>query len=349
MNSPSRRALLGSGLALAACKAESQPAMGPVAPLKSLAPFPIGTCVQASQFDDPVWANLTRTHFSQLTPEWEMKMEYIVREDGGLRFERPDTIVDVATANGLKVFGHALVWYAQKPPAFERLDENRVSFGQAYDNYITAVVGRYRGRLSGWDVVNEAVLDSGAGLRTSLWSQRLGELDHMVRAYHVARAADPTVPLFINDYNLETIPAKLTQYLRLIERLLKAGAPLSGIGTQTHVAASLTPGSIRRTVGELARFGLPVHIAEMDVSTLRDRGMLRSDADVEAAQGRLYAEAMEAFAALHDRQRFAFTVWGVRDRDSWLYRENAKDRPLLFDSDGRPKPALAALESVMRG
>jgi endo-1,4-beta-xylanase len=319
-----------------------------VAPLKSLAPFPIGTCIQDRQLDDAAFTALLTRHFSQITAEWEMKMEYIVREDGGFRFDRPDRMAAFAQDHGMRLFGHTLVWYAQEPEAFKRLDENRVSFGQAYDNYITAVVGRYRGRASGWDVVNEAVKDDGSALRDHLWSQRLGELDHMVRAFSVAHAADPAAPLFINDYNLESNPAKLSQYQRLIDRLLKAGAPLSGIGCQTHCNADLPAGALTRTIQALARFGLPIHISEMDVSVVRARGLLVPRAEKEAAQARLYAEAVTAFAALPARQQFAFTVWGVRDSDSWLRKESASDTPLLFDAEGRPKLALQAVEAALR-
>ncbi|MCE3289404.1 MAG: 1,4-beta-xylanase, partial [Caulobacter sp.] len=242
-----------------------------------------------------------------------------------------------------------LVWYAQEAPAFVNLDENRTIFGRAYDNYITAFVGRYRGQASGWDVINEPVRDDGSALREHLWSRRLGEIDHMVRAFHVAHAADPQAVLFVNDYNLESNPAKLDQYQRLIDRLLKAGAPITGIGCQTHCNADLPAGALTRTIEALARFGLKIHVSEMDVSIVRAGGWFVSREEKEAAQGRLYAEAMSAFAALPEAQQFAFTVWGVRDPESWLFKENSTDTPLLFDGAGRPKPALRAVEAALRG
>lgn len=351
MTSATRRAVLGSALALTACgpKANSQPVGGSVAPLKSLAPFPIGTAVQAHHLQDPTLAGLITEHFSQLTAEWEMKMEYTVQDDGSFRFDRPDAIAAFARARGLKLFGHTLIWYAQEPAAFVNLDENRTSFARAYDNYITAFVGRYRGQASGWDVINEPILDDGSGLRTHLWSRRLGEIDHMVRAFHVARAADPDAVLLINDYNLESNAAKLDQYQRLIDRLLKAGAPISGIGCQTHCNADLPAGALTRTINALARFGLKVHVSEMDVSITRAGGWFVSREEKEAAQARLYAEAIIAFAALPAAQQFAFTIWGVRDGDSWLNGENKSDTPLLFDAAGRPKAALRAVEAALRG
>ena len=350
MTGATRRAVLGSALALAACgpRANSQPAGGPVAPLKSIAPFPIGTCVQARFLDDPAYAGLVAEHFSQLTAEWEMKMEYTVLPDGAFRFDRPDAIAGFARQRGMKLFGHTLIWYAQEPEAFVNLDEQRTSFARAYDNYITAFVGRYRGQASGWDVINEPIKDDGSGLREHMWSRRLGEIDHMVRAFHVARAADPGAALLINDYNLESNPAKLDQYQRLIDRLLKAGAPIDGIGCQTHCNADLPAGALTRTLNALARFGLKVHVSEMDVSIVRAGGWFVSREEKEAAQARLFAEAMSAFAALPETQQFAFTIWGVRDPESWLVKEDRSDTPLLFDAAGRAKPALRAVEAALR-
>lgn len=336
-----RRALLGGALALAACERPAHSESAPVAPLKT-APFPVGTAIQAAQIDDPALSRLIAAQVSQLTPEWEMKMEYIVQDDGRFRFDAPDRIAAFAKAHGLRFFGHTLVWYAQKPPAFERLDETRANFGQAYRNYILAVVGRYRGQTVGWDVVNEAIEEDGEGWRDSLWSQRLGRLDHMVRAFEHAREADPDAVLFLNDYNLESLPKKRASFLKLAEALLVAGAPLTGLGTQTHVAADLPAGAITAAIKDLASLGLPVHVSEMDVSLTRAKGLLPNRDEHLASQKRLYAEAGEAFAALPARQRFAFTHWGLRDRDSWLRRENAADAPLLFDDAGRAKAAAKA-------
>jgi endo-1,4-beta-xylanase len=133
----------------------------------------------------------------------------------------------------------------------------------------------------------------------------------------------------------------------LVEDLLKSGAPLGGLGTQTHVPADLEPRAISRTISALARFGLPIHVSEMDVSVRGKGGLFASPADVQARQARVFGEAAEAFAALPEPQRYAFTTWGARDRDSWLRRApnagDGSDRPLLFDDDGQPKSALYAV------
>ncbi|MGH7009319.1 MAG: endo-1,4-beta-xylanase, partial [Caulobacteraceae bacterium] len=272
-------------------------------------------------------------------------MEYILRPDGSFQFAAPDRIADFASQNGLALFGHTLIWYEETPAAFERLDQSKIPFRQAFANYIEAVVGRYRGRAVGWDVVNEPIAEDGNGLRESLWSARLGDIGYMELAFELARRADPQPVLFLNDYNLESNPAKRAAFLNLAERLLAAGAPLGGLGTQTHVAADLRRGAITACVADLGSLGLQVRISEMDVSLSEAKALFTGRSGLLSAQARLYAEAAEAMMALPAAQRFGVTFWGLRDRDSWLRREHPGDSPLLFDDQGRPKPDLAAFES----
>ena len=346
-----RRAFIASSIALAACSLKAQ-GQSPLAipPLRSLAPFPVGTSIQAAQLDDPAFAALVAAQVSQLTPEWELKMEYVLQPDGGRRFDAPDRIAAFCTDHGLRLFGHTLVWYAQTPGFFAGLARgaDRSAFRDAFAAYVTGVVGRYKGRAVGWDVVNEQIADDGAAWRDSLWSQALGPLEHMRFAYQLAHAADPGATLFLNDYNLERNPKKRAAFLRLAEALLKAGAPLGGLGTQTHAAADLPPGAITAALKDLASLGLKVRISEMDVSLARAQGLINSRANLERRQAALFAEAAESFAALPARQRFDFTFWGLEDSQSWLRRENAADAPLLFDDAGRPKSAALAWERALR-
>ena len=334
-----RRSFVGSALALAACSPRARGQTPPISipPLRTAAPFPIGTCLKTGQLDDPAYAALIVAQVSQLTPEWELKMEYVVQADGALRFDAPDRIAAFAADHGQRLFGHTLVWYAQKPDAFARLDG--AAFRDAFSRYVSTVVGRYKGRAVGWDVVNEAVAEDGDGLRDSLWSQRLGQLDHMRLAYDLAHAADPGVTLFLNDYNLESNPRKRATFLSLAEQLLKAGAPLGGLGTQTHVAADLAPGAITAALNDLTSLGLKVRISELDVSLSRASG-----GDLESRQAALFAEAAHAYASLPKAQQSDITFWGLEDGQSSLHGENASDAPLLFDDSGRPKPAAAAFE-----
>ncbi len=360
MPTQSRRRILTAApaLLLAACKGPAQ-AQPPVSapPLKQVVPFPLGVAAMTGQFGDPQFVDLLTRNFSQLTPEWEMKMEAILRDDGAFDYARSDAIAAFAADHGLRLHGHTLIWYAQKPAAFERIDGAGQPFADAYRNYILAVAGRYRGRVVGWDVVNEAINEDGEGERDCLWRRNLGP-DYAALAFRHAREADPDAPLFLNDYFLDTLPNKRRSFLRLAERILKSGAPLTGLGSQTHVSIHMAPGAVRAAIKDLASLGLPIHVSELDVS-IRNADGARGALDMTplaerlAHQARVVHEAADAFTALPAHQRYAFTVWGLRDKDSWLrHPPNAgdgTDRPLLFDDDGRPKPAARALVDAAAG
>jgi endo-1,4-beta-xylanase len=342
---PSRRALIASALALSACKGRAQtpPAALSLPPLKDAVPFPVGAAISVEGLEDAAYQRLLLTNFSQVTADWEMKMEQILQPDGTFSFVKSDLIADFARRNSLRLHGHNLIWYLYSPAPFERLTGDRAAFERAYANYILAVAGRYRGQAVGWDVVNEPVAEDGEGYRPCLWRRVFG-MDYVALALRHARQADPGAVLFLNEYNLESNPKKRATFLRLVEDLMKQGAPLDGLGTQTHLSADAQPGAIAAAVRDLASTGLKIHVSEFDV-TLQGGGFMSRTAKL-AAQARLAEEAARALADLPAAQRYAFTTWGLRDKDSWLrHAPNAgdgSDSPLLFDDEGRPKPAAAA-------
>lgn len=347
-----RRTVLAAPFALAACSRFAAAEPGPeAAPLKSLAAFPFGATGMTGQLSDPAWAGEMRHHVSQITPEWELKPERILGADFAYDFSASDRMVDWGHEQGFRVFGHTLVWYSQGLEVFtDALPQAR--FEAEFDRYVSTVAGRYRGRMVGWDVVNEAVSEDGTGLRDCVYARRLGPEDYIVRAFEQARAADPDAVLFLNDYNLENMPNKGATFLRLVERLLKRGAPIGGIGTQSHLDIEIPAGRISAFMRDAASLGLPIHVSELDFSMIRDGGRmpdLRSQSDKRAQQVARVGELAEAFMALPERQRFAFTTWGLRDSDSWLVREGkSADSPLLLDADGRANPAYAAVARAFR-
>lgn len=350
--------LLAAPLALAGCDrlASAQTAAGPLAPpLKSLAPFPFGATGMTWQLDQPDWVEQTLRHCSQLTPEWEQKMERTLGPGFSYDFEPSDRVVAFAHHNGLRVHGHTVIWYSQGAEVFDDAKLSRARFAAEYDRYISSFVGRYRGRMAGWDVVNEPVAEDGNGLRDCHWSRALGMDGYMVRAFEQAKAADPDAVLFLNEYNLENIPRKGATFLKLVERLLKLGAPIGGIGTQSHLDIEIPAGQITAFMRDAASLGLPIHVSELDFPMQRDGGRmpdLRSTAERRAQQVARVGELAEAFMALPERQRYAFTTWGLRDTDSWLVRAEGKNRPdesaLLLDASGRANPAWHAVAEAFQ-
>ena len=345
-----RRNWLGAGALLTGlmlvggCKAQGRIGGLPdLAPLKSLAPYPLGVAATASEIARPDWASLAAAQYSRLTPEWEMKMEYVLLPDGSLRFDRADALTGFAQAHGMAVHGHNLIWYDQEGgPSFAKLAGKPDAFLTAYADYIQAVVGRYKGRVGGWDVVNEPVWNDGRGLRPCLWRTALGD-DYIPLALTAAHEADPAAALFVNDYNLELTPAKRKTFLKMIEGVLKSGAPLHGIGTQTHIQADLPPVMLRDAIRDLGSLGLKLHVSELDIS-LQEPG-LTGVAQPRLDQIKLVETLLKAYGDLRPAQQYGVTVWALRDSDSWINREKGlklPDEPVLFDAQGRPKPVARA-------
>jgi endo-1,4-beta-xylanase len=223
---------------------------------------------------------------------------------------------------------------------------------QRMSNHIHTVVGRYKGRIKSWDVVNEAIAD-GPGtniLRNSLWSEIIGP-DFIAKAFQYAHEADPDAVLRYNDYGLEN-PAKRKKLITLIKSLQDKRVPVHAIGSQAHVNVSTTYDTMDQALTEIATLGLPIHITELDVNSAAGgqrgfgadiannaattQGGLVSDADRKLADA--YAGIFRAFVKHRDSVKLV-TFWGVNDAVSW----RANGKPLLFDGDDQPKPAFDAV------
>jgi len=229
---------------------------------------------------------------------------------------------------------------------------------QRMHDHIMTVVGRYKGKIKVWDVVNEAIADGGTNiLRNSPWSQIIGP-DFIAKAFQYAHEADPQAILRYNDYSLEN-PAKRHKLITLIKSLQAQHVPVMAIGSQTHVSVS-SPSFEQedQALTELETLGLPIHITEFDVNSAQG-GQRNTSGDVAAnaatTQGGLVSNSdkrlADAYAGLfraflkHDKYVKVVTFWGVNDGVSW----RAQGRPLLFDANDQPKPAFDAVIRVAAG
>jgi endo-1,4-beta-xylanase len=229
---------------------------------------------------------------------------------------------------------------------------------QRMRDHIHTVVGRYKGKIQAWDVVNEAVADDGTNiLRNSLWLEIIGP-DFIAKAFEYAHEADPDATLRYNDYGLEN-PAKRRKLITLIKSLQEQHVPVMAIGSQTHVSVS-SPSFEQedQALTEMETLGLPIHITELDVNSAQG-GQRTTGADVAnnaaTTQGGLVDDAnrrlAEAYAGLfrsfvkHDKSVKVVTFWGVNDGVSW----RAQGRPLLFDGKDQPKPAFEAVIRAATG
>jgi endo-1,4-beta-xylanase len=227
---------------------------------------------------------------------------------------------------------------------------------QRMHDHIHTVVGRYKGKIKVWDVVNEALADGGTNvLRRSLWLEIIGP-DFIAQAFHYAHEADPEAILRYNDYGLED-PGKRGKLIALIKSLQEQQVPVHAIGSQTHVNVATSFETIDRELTELVTLGLPIHITELDVNSAEGgqrgfgadvannaastEGGLVSDADQKLAE--TYAGLFRAFLR-HDKSVAVVTFWGPNDANSW----RGAGKPLLFDGNCRPKPAFDAVIAEAR-
>lgn len=234
--------------------------------------FPIGASVGGLLPDDytPEELALLRTQFSVITPENCMKPGAIQLREGEFTFQQADALVAFARGHGKGVTGHCLVWHQNTPEWFFRDGEQPASrelLLSRLRTHIHTLMGRYRGQMIGWDVVNEAIDDEDAYLRDSPWLRQVGD-DYLVQAFRFAREAEPAVQLYYNDYNIE-VPAKREKTLRLLAALRDAGIRVEAVGIQGHWTLDQVPfAELDAAIDIFARTGVKVMITELDLSML---------------------------------------------------------------------------------
>jgi len=330
--------------------------------------FMIGAALNRNQIfeKDTRGAEIVRTHFNSITPENILKWALVHPRPDTYDFAASDRFVEFGEKNGMFIVGHTLVWHNQTPQwVFE--DErgkpvDRETLLSRMREHIFTVVGRYKGRIKGWDVVNEALNQDGT-MRQSSWFKIIGE-DYLVKAFQFAHEADPNAELYYNDYDLE-LPAKRAGAVKLVKSLRAAGVTVSGVGLQNHNLMDWpSVADEDATIAAFSALGLKVHITELDVDVLPRTTRPGADYAVDipvtpklnpyvdrlpdtmqAALAKRYAELFKVYLK-HGNSIERVTFWGVADGDSWLNNWPMKGRrnyPLLFDRLGQPKPALNAV------
>ena len=349
------------GLALAA-GAQSQPSLKDA--YKGC--FMVGAALNPAQFtgQDEAEDAIIRAQFNTISPENVLKWEVVHPGPDTYDFSMSDKYVGFGEQNHMFIVGHNLVWHSQVPKwVFEDEKGNQVSrkvLLKRMHDHINAVVGRYKGRINGWDVVNEALNEDGT-LRQSRWMKIIGE-DYIENAFRYAHQADPHAELYYNDYSLEN-EAKRKGALALVAKLKAKGVPIEGVGLQDHVSMdSPTKDEIDTTITGFGKLGVKVMITELDVDILPWPASQQTadislnvaadpklnpypddlPADVQQRLSNRYADLFGVYAK-HCGLVTRVTFWGVTDKDSWKNNWPVRGRtnyPLLFDRRALPKPAF---------
>jgi endo-1,4-beta-xylanase len=208
--------------------------------------------------------------------------------------------------------------------------------------HIQTVVTHFKGKVTSWDVVNEAFNDDGT-LRNSIWVQHLGA-DYIARCFQYARQADSNAVLFYNDYGHEYSSAKRTAISNLISSLKSRGIPIDGIGMQFHMTYTQTDANISAAISEAAATGLKVHISELDIRLNNNKTFTSFSALLSAQQGAKYKYVVQTYKAIPVAQQFGITTWNVSDADSWIPGWlGVPDWPLPFDANYLRKEAYRAM------
>jgi endo-1,4-beta-xylanase len=338
----------------------------PAETLRQATPWLSGVGVSDRIPERPADWPLLNTQFAAVTPENCMKPAATQPAAGQWRLDAPDRFVAFATEQRLKVVGHCLVWAKDdRTPAWFYQDGDKPASKEVLHArmkaHIDQLVGRYRGRIAMWDVVNEALADGGY-LRESGWTRAGGGEEFIAKAFEYAHAADPDALLIYNDYNNE-LDGKREQMLKLLAALKERRTPIHAVGLQGHYEIDRVPyEAIEKTLVALKATGLKVVVSELDIDVIprsrwwADNNSHRAEMakldpyaqgcppDVLARQAEQYAQLFRLFRKYQDIiLRVSF--WDLHDGQSWLndFPWKRVNHPLLFDRQGQPKPAFAAV------
>lgn len=358
-----RRTLIGGMAALALplpAVAKSRDTLGGIAAAKGIR---FGSTIGHKNFYDPAYRALNARECALVVPETEMKWSATRPDARTFDFRAADRIVDWASANGLGVRGHTLLWHSERwmPDWIKTYDfgaNPRAEAERLLADHVRTVAGRYAARIDSFDVVNEAIDSDTGTLRETALSKPIGAGAVIDIAFHTARAAAPKAQLVYNDYMgwRQDEAVHRAAVLKLLEGMKARGTPIDALGVQSHLGSKYSDsptglGAIdergwRDFLDAVTAMGLDLLVTEMDVHDNPLPGAIPArDAEV-AAHTRAYLELMLSYP-----QTKTVMCWGLSDRYSWLngFRPRADKlpkRPCPFDAAFRPKPMRDAIAAA---
>ena len=324
--------------------------------------FLIGTALNGSQIKgtDRLGSLLIEKEFNAITPENDMKWEQIHPQENEYFFDVADDFVALGVKNNMHVVGHTLVWHSQLAPWVKSISDS-LSMANQIEKHINTIVGRYKGRIQSWDVVNEALNEDGSP-RTSEFFNVMGGENYIEHAFKLASEADPNAELIYNDYNLWN-PQKRKGVIRIVKKLQGKGIKIDGVGMQAHWSIDKPSlEDIEASIIAYSELGVKVSFTELDITALPNPWDLdgaaveqsferyEGDPKMNPYPNGLTEEAKEKIAKRYEAIFKLFlkhkdkisrvTFWGVNDGQSWLNNWPIKGRtnyPLLFNRDYQPK------------
>ncbi|EUC38686.1 glycoside hydrolase family 10 protein [Bipolaris zeicola 26-R-13] len=300
--------------------------------------------------NDNTEQNIIRSsEFGSITPENAMKWDATEPNRNQFNWGNADAIANFATQNGKQMRCHTLVWYSQLPNWVNQINNN-ATLMSVMENHIKQVMGRYRGKCTHWDVVNEALNEDGTN-RNNVFLRLIGE-QYMPIAFRMAAAADPSAKLYYNDYNLEYGTAKHAGALRIVKLIQSWGVRIDGVGLQGHLvseptntASDVTPSVqvLTKVLQDYADLNVDVAYTELDIRS-KNPSNSQKLADAAAAWARV------AQSCINVQRCIGMTIWGIADKYSWVPGTfNGEGSALLWNDNFQKKPAYTAFLDVLNG
>lgn len=334
--------------------------------------FLIGVAMNANQITglDSIGDNVIISDFSSIVAENCMKSGMIQPEEGKFDFSLSDRFVNFGEKHKLYITGHTLIWHSQTPKWFFT-DNNgqpvtREVLIDRMHKHIATVVGRYKGRVKGWDVVNEAINDDGS-YRESPFYKIIGK-DFIKLAFQFAHEADPNAQLYYNDYNM-AMAGKREGVVKMVGDLKRDGVKIDAIGMQSHLGLEFpTLDEFEKSILAYSSLGVKVMMTELDLSILPSpwttTGANVSDkaayqekmnpyqkgvpTEKYAEWEKVYLDFFKLFIK-HQDKISRVTLWGLTDGDSWKNDwpiRGRTDYPLLYDRNHQPKPIVSKIIEI---
>lgn len=331
--------------------------------------FLIGTAVNTRQASgqDKAGVRIIQEQFNAIVAENCMKSQEMHPEENRYNFTQADEFVAFGEKNGMAITGHTLIWHSQLSPWFcvdgKGKNVSPEVLKKRMKDHITTIVKRYKGRIIGWDVVNEAIEDDGS-YRKSKFYEILGE-EYIPLAFQYAHEADPNAELYYNDFSMAN-PGKRAGVVKLVKELKKRGIRIDAVGMQGHIGMDYPQvGEFEKSMLAFAEAGVKVMVTELDLTVL-PAPKQNIGAEVSASfeykkemnpypnglpedVSKAWTERMNDFFRLflkHQDIITRVTLWGVTDLDTWRNdwpMRGRTDYPLLFDRNYQPKPVVGLI------
>lgn len=327
-------------------------AIDSTATLKSAATFPIGVSLDPKLMSNPKVQTIVTTQFNSRTVPIFMNVESV---RGQFNFPLMDARVNATDGQSMRLHGHCLVYHIGAPDWLTNFSGSTEDFEKAVKNHIQTIVGRYKGKVKSWDVINE-IIDWKTGQISNnafrkMYANDESYLTFVKRCFVWAHESDPDAKLFWNEDVYEISVLKQNTMIKIINDFKKSGIPINGLGTQLHININTTDEGIRTSLQSLASTGLLIHISELDIAVNPNRdNNLNISSQLLKSQQVKFQTVVNAYKQLiTSGQRYGITLWGVGESDSWLVTPtNKRETPLLYDGAYAKKDAFYTFINALK-